>query len=386
MRLLFVHNHPVWDPRSAGGQQVNHELAVHGVLAGHEVTVLHVGGARQPPGVPPPYGLERTADTGRVLLNAILVARAVRRICLRSRVQAVWASAPEGGFIPRTLPPGVGLIATQHHPAPPPLPRLRWWPHPLRTMNVARRWQQPLLEAALLRGAHRVTVPSVWSRNAVVAGGYVRDGQEVFVLPNGVGASWFEPTTPIAHEGRTDFLFVGRLEYQKGIDLLLRALARTPLAGATLRIVGSGPQEAELRSMASALGLLDRVRFDGHRTHEDIRRSMQRCGALVLPSRAESFGLVALEAMAAGLPVVAAAVGGVPEFNRTGDAALLVPPEDVTALGVALRRILDDPTLRSRLVEHGRDVAEAHRSTRLFPEAAEHIECACVAASSGRKP
>jgi glycosyltransferase involved in cell wall biosynthesis len=143
--------------------------------------------------------------------------------------------------------------------------------------------------------------------------------------------------------------FVGRLSHEKGIDVLLEAMgelarrdARTDLA-----IVGSGPLEPTLRARAAGLALGDRVRFLGHRGHDELPRWLRAFDVLCLPSRREGCPNVVLEALACGRPVVASAVGGVPELLREGN-GILVPPERPGALAGALERALEvtwDPAL-----------------------------------------
>jgi glycosyltransferase involved in cell wall biosynthesis len=140
---------------------------------------------------------------------------------------------------------------------------------------------------------------------------------------------------------------VGRLVPRKGHDVLLRAFA--PLAHAAadvgLAIIGSGQEEARLRSLCRELGIDDRVVFCGWRT--DARALLTAFDVCVFPSRKEPFGLVNAEAMAAGCPVIASAVDGVPEV--VGDQALLVPADDVDALADALRRLHGDALLRQTM-------------------------------------
>lgn len=211
--------------------------------------------------------------------------------------------------------------------------------------------------ASVLRGAHCVTVPSRWSREAMLGRGYLPPDSDVGVVRNGVSEAWFRVERSEAPE--TDLLFIGRLERQKGLDVLLRALALPSLAGVTLRVVGTGPDEKALASLATTLGLMGRVSFAGFQSHDALRGLAGRSRAFVFPSRHESFGMVLVEAMAAGLPCVAAAVGGVPEF--AADAALLVPPEDPHLLAERVAELLRRPDLAATLAAAGRQVAEAHR-------------------------
>jgi len=148
---------------------------------------------------------------------------------------------------------------------------------------------------------------------------------------------------------------VGRLDAQKGFDVLLDALPAVP--DVRLVVVGDGHLRADLEKRAAELGLAARVTFTGW--SEDVRGHLADADALVLPSRSEGFPLTVVEAMLAGLPVVATAVGSVPEAVTDGETGLLVPKDDVGALAAALRRVAEDPALRTRLGARGREVAAA---------------------------
>lgn len=140
---------------------------------------------------------------------------------------------------------------------------------------------------------------------------------------------------------------VGRLVRVKGYDVLLRAFA--PLAREIprlgLALIGSGPEEQSLRALSRELGVEAQVAFCGWRP--DARAMLVGFDVCVFPSRNEAFGLAIAEAMAAGRPVIASAVGGIPEV--VGDQALLVPADDVGALGDAMRRMVEDADLRQTM-------------------------------------
>ena len=141
-----------------------------------------------------------------------------------------------------------------------------------------------------------------------------------------------DPHSPISSGHSVDLLFAGQLIRGKGVQLLLAAMARmkTPR---TLDIVGTGNMEPKLKALAEELGIADRVRFNGFQTNPQEWMRAARC--VVVPSLwQEPFGLVAAEAVALGRPVVAFAVGGLPE--ACGGKATLVPPGDVAALAKAL--------------------------------------------------
>jgi glycosyltransferase involved in cell wall biosynthesis len=150
-------------------------------------------------------------------------------------------------------------------------------------------------------------------------------------------------------------LAVGRLVPVKNHQLAVRALAQVP--DATLAIVGEGPLLDDLRRAAAEASVADRVVFTGLRP--DARELIGAADAVVLPSRAEGLPLVALEAFAAGTPLVATAVRGVRELVAD-DAALLVPPDDPDTLAAGLRLVLADRSLADRLSAAGQKVAAEH--------------------------
>lgn len=208
---------------------------------------------------------------------------------------------------------------------------------------------------SLLRHASLVTAPSQVVLDELA---------EEFALaaPTAVVPNAVDPSEFAGPRGPGGYVFTaGRLVRQKGIDLLLHAYAqaREQLAERRLVIAGEGPEREALTGLADTLGIDDRVSFEGAVARPRLAELMRGADAFAFPSRQEAFGIALLEAMAAGTPAVAARVGGIPEFARDGQNALLVAPESADELAAALVRVTAEPELRARLVEGGR--AEAAR-------------------------
>lgn len=195
----------------------------------------------------------------------------------------------------------------------------------------------------------RCTFTSDWLRRRYAAAGFVPVHGEV--VPNGVDVARFAsapgPRPPELA------LFAGRADRSKGADVALDAVAELP--GVTLTIVGGhGPEVPE---HVRRLGLGDRVRLLGERPRDELPGLLAEHGTFLMPGRIEEgFGLVYLEAMAAGLAVIGTATGGAAELCRDGHNALVVDPQPA-AVAAAMQRLRDEPSLHARLVEGGRETA-----------------------------
>jgi glycosyltransferase involved in cell wall biosynthesis len=177
------------------------------------------------------------------------------------------------------------------------------------------------------------------------------------VIPFGIDPSTWSPSreSRVASPGSQPFLlFAGRHVGYKGVDVLLRALSRST---ARAVIAGDGPERRKWEAMARELGLNGRATFAGEVADAELRRLMKACAALVLPSitRAEAFGYVQLEAMAAARPVISTDVpSGVSWVNQHMRTGLVVRAGDAEALGDAIDRLIGDPALRERMGAAGR--------------------------------
>jgi glycosyltransferase involved in cell wall biosynthesis len=204
-------------------------------------------------------------------------------------------------------------------------------------------------ERRTLRAAIAVVTTSPWAtRRLVEHHGLAAD--RVHTVTPGT-----DPAPPaVGTDAGTRLLCVASVTARKGHDLLVAALATVADLPWTCDCVGPlGDHAEQVRRLISRHGLGDRVRLDGPRTGESLSHAYASADLLVLPSRAETYGMVVTEALARGIPVLATAVSGVPDTlgrDPGGDRpGLLVPPDDVEALAEALRRWLGDADLRQDL-------------------------------------
>jgi glycosyltransferase involved in cell wall biosynthesis len=163
----------------------------------------------------------------------------------------------------------------------------------------------------------------------------------------------------------------------KGVDAAIRAL--THLGDASLDVLGTGPPayERRLRSLAQALGIGARVRFNGRGDGAQVAAAYAAADALLFPARwDEPFGCVPLEALASGTPVVATGTGGTAEFLEHERTALIVPRGDAAAVAAAVCRLRDDHELRRRLRRAGRAAAERYPAERSHRRVREALELA----------
>jgi glycosyltransferase involved in cell wall biosynthesis len=223
-----------------------------------------------------------------------------------------------------------------------------------------------------LRRAARVVVPSAYLRDLAL--GWGLRPERLTVVPNPAPAL---PTLPTRDQARTahgmrgfTLVAAGRLTPQKALGDALAALARA--RAVELIVAGEGPERDALERRARELGVADRVRFLGGRSRDDVLGLFRGADAAILTSAWENLPHSILEALAVGTPVIATAVGGVPEVVRDGENGLLVPSGNVEAIAAAIDRLCANPTLRASLAAAAApsvaDLAEARILRRIVDE------------------
>jgi len=257
----------------------------------------------------------------------------------------------------------------------------------------------PLSMTALTPSIDRLIVPSRSIRRKVMAEG--RDAARFAIIPNGVDLSRFASPTRCAFrsefgvpEGAPLLGVVARLEPEKGHRVLIEAMPAILRAAPDTRlaVVGEGSEAESLAARADSLGVADRVLFTGRR--DDVAALTADLTLAVLPSSREAQGISILEAMARRKPVVATAVGGIPEVVADGVSGLLVPPEDPSALAHALIRLARSPSLRQRLGDAGYEIvaerfsidAQVHRIQELYDEELQRAGALAALGRNGTAP
>lgn len=251
------------------------------------------------------------------------------------------------GYTPLFMPAGRPTGIVLHHLTSP-TAHMRWGAVLSRGLRA--------LEHAMIRRASRISATSASSRDAA---NLIAPAIPVEMVGAGVPSRLFET---VRRPG--DFLlYFGRLDiFHKGIDTLLEAvaiLAKTR-PRVELRIAGRGSATDRIGAMIGSMGLGANVKLLGAVSDEERGELLATAAVQLMPSRFEGFGLAAAEAMAAGVPLVASAVGSLPEVVDAPKGGVMVPPSDAAALAAATARLLDNPELRDSLSE------SARRSARRF--------------------
>ena len=347
MRLTLV----TYSLDCGGAERVLTSLANRWRRDGHAVTVLGLSDGAAPPFFPldPGVSLEwlAVARDSRHLLDAIAnnVERvwALRAALRRSRPEVVVSFLTAVNVLVLLAAAGLAVpvvVSERIDPRFKPLPGAWRW---LRMRAYGRA------DAIVVQTRRTADwfPPRMQSRIAVI--------------PNAIACPSGLASRDVGSARRGVVLGVGRLEHQKGFDLLVRAFARASRRhdGWQLVIAGEGSQRAALRTLAASCGVADRVRLIGRQ--DDIWPTYAAADVFVLPSRFEGFPNALLEAMAAGLPAMAAdCPTGPREIIRNEHEGLLVRTEDVDALARALSRLIGDPDLRRRVGAAGATVVDRY--------------------------
>jgi glycosyltransferase involved in cell wall biosynthesis len=354
-------------PLGGGGSRVAHGLARELVRLGHQVDVITMGRSHLPP----------LRDEDGVQVHRVPCLRRADPVCTGPEAFVyLLAALPKALELTRRhrydlnhthfiFPDGViawllwrarrlPYVITAHGSDVP-----GFNPHRLKRAHqlLAPAWR------AVVRDAAQLVSPSETLRALIRR---QRGAPEPVLIPNGVDPDRFR-TSP----HNTRILLVSKLFERKGIQLLLRALQGVPL-DCPVAVVGDGPYLPVLQRLSVQTGVPTKFWGWLDNASPELTALYQESGIFVLPSQSENFPVVLLEAMAAGLAIVTTRGTGCAEV--VGDTAILVPPNDVTALREAIRRLLGDPALRAslglaarhRLVEHFGWPVVAQRYLDLF--------------------
>jgi colanic acid/amylovoran biosynthesis glycosyltransferase len=345
-----------WDQASGGVASVVGNLARHLQESGHSVVFLHPG--------PTEHLRERATASGFNGYEIVLRAPLIESNALKSLAGFAVHVVPTLYRLASLIRKRGIQVVNIHYPT-----------EALIYFGILR-WLLPIRLVVSVHGAdlfpegRTMKRYPLWLRfilrcsDAVVAPSKAFLADSVSVLPhsaakghaihNGVDASAFHPSATVL-PARPYVLCIAAHNEKKALDVLLEAFARTRRThpGVNLVLVGDGPLRHQLEARAASLGLGADVEFAGEKGRQEIVRLLRDCTFLVLPSRAEPFGMVVTEAMASRKAVVATRVGGIREIIENGESGILVEPDDPAALADAMATLLRDPRLRDMLAEAG---------------------------------
>jgi phosphatidyl-myo-inositol alpha-mannosyltransferase len=330
-----------WD--ATGGVQVHvRQLSANLRARGHEVLILA-------PSLRP-LKEDGVSIVGRAL--RIPYQGTVAPICFTpgsiARIgRELRAFRPDVVHAHEPLSPSTGMFATLRSPAP-----VVGTFHAFAERSRLIQLASPLLRIVWRRLTARVAVSKAAASFMDARFG---GGSATRIVPNGVDVELFAKALPVDLPGGRRILWVGRLDKQKGFPVAVRAFAdlATRVPDVHLVVAGDGAERGAVAALSPEAR--ERVVMLGAVPHEKLPAYHASCHAFVAPALGqESFGIVLVEAMAAGVPVVASRIPGYDEVIRDGVDGILVPPNDSRALADAVERALTDPALSGRLSEGGR--------------------------------
>jgi glycosyltransferase involved in cell wall biosynthesis len=260
-------------------------------------------------------------------------------------------------FLPRNRPTGV----TVHHTSSP-SGRKRWGS--VLTSALSR------VERAMMRRAKRASATSLAARATIEA---VAPGLPIDMVQAGVPAGLFD----IERAPEDFLLYFGRLDvYHKGLDTLLEAVAilARERPGIEVRVAGRGKDAERVKELAQELGIANNMKLIGPVTDDERNELFARARIQLMPSRFEGFGLAAVEAMAAGVPLIASSAGSLPEVVDAPRGGVLVPPGDPKALADAAAALLDDEDRQRELSHSARESARRFSWNRVADDHLRFIE------------
>ena len=339
MKICLTINSSPWSVFKGGGQLAVHHLACALSAKGHDVHVLYSKHPDKKIEVSVPYQLHwaQHHDLATVNLNIFSYLKVLAPLARKEKFDVIHGNAEEafgiGNIAARTK---AAYVFTSHAPNIPTTGMLEGMLHPIQFLKSVNTY---LLRQAMMQ-ADRIVAFSQFSRDLIVKG--LGSKEKIEVIPPGIKSSWFEVQRNQVDSKR--ILFWGRIEEEKGLPELFVSLKKVTekFTDLKLTLVGEGNRLQEYKTLVTDLGLIKNVEFLGWLSDKELQSFVAQSRFGIFPSRIESFGLSVVEAMAAGLPLIAARGGAVPENIEEDVTGRLVPVNDPDALTEAIFSLLED--------------------------------------------
>ena len=339
MKICLTINSSPWSVFKGGGQLAVHHLSCALSAKGHDVHVLYSKYPDEKIQVEVPYQLHwaQHHDFATVNLNIFSYPKVLAPLARKEKFDVIHGNAEEafgiGNIAARTK---AAYVFTSHAPNIPTTGILEGMLHPIQFLKSVNTY---LLRQAMMQ-ADRIVAFSQFSRDLIVKG--LGGTEKVEVIPPGIESSWFEVERTQVDSNR--ILFWGRIEEEKGLPELFVSLKKVTekFTDLKLTLVGEGNRLQEYKTLVTDLGLIKNVEFLGWLSDKELQSIAAESRFGIFPSRIESFGLSVVEAMAAGLPLIAARGGAVAENIEEDLTGRLVPVNDPDALTEAILSLLED--------------------------------------------
>ncbi|WP_232343090.1 glycosyltransferase family 4 protein [Halosimplex litoreum] len=380
----------MYPPRTGGGATYAYELANALGERGHDVDVYTQA---VPDGDDPPPTQENVSVTRITKARPLVVVSTLYfSIACRRRIDFERYDVIHGTLMPAStvaLGPWLlrsidaPLVLTSHgtsydearsvDPQSPPDYLFKYVFHPI---NV-------VMDAVSGRLADRIVAVSDHTREQL-GELYRFDESKLRTVPPGIDTERFSERSgghPAVSEVRPSVLVLSRLDPRKGIDKAIRAFARADGTDAELLIAGTGRLESSLKDLASDLGVADDVSFLGFVPDEELPSLYSSVELFVLPSEYEGFGIVFMEAMACGTPVIGTEVGGIPTAVADGETGYLVPRDGIGELAARMEELLGDPDTYERMAAS----SEAWAGDHEWSEIASRVELEYAELTGGER-
>lgn len=367
LNICFTSNSSPWTKFHGGGQIFIHNVAKNLSRIGHRVTVLYTGPNHnsQFESLTTDYKKEWASYIGYPLtakirqLNSITVYNKLKNIHKKYNFEVINSLGGESLFLPKFCKnSGISFFVSIEHPNLGACSPNYKWRQPLQTfMNIIRARELWICRYACKRAIGVIT-PSIFSKLEAIK--YFKlKSSKVHVVNHGIiDEMLVETPKSNGADPKGHLLFFGRLEPQKGVDLLIRAyfslIKEKVFVDKDLIIIGDGPFEKEYRKTACNLGLQNRVLFKGWRSPNYIKDKLSKASCCILPSTSESFGLSIAETLSQGVPVITTSAGSIPEVADFGRGAWLAKPNDQDSLFYVIREAIDNYKESLRKAEYGK--------------------------------